>query len=238
MEGSTQPLAPTISIVIPTLNEAAALPATLASCLADNAPQEVIVVDGGSTDRTRDLAAAFFNDHPGLPSQFSACGAGRARQMNTGAGLARGDALLFLHADTQLSGGALDAVRLAIRRGAVWGRFDVRLSGTRAVFRLIEWLMNWRSRLSGVVTGDQALFVRRDAFRLVGGFRALALMEDIDLSVQLRVISRPVRLPMRVLTSSRRWEQHGVLRTVLQMWSLRFLYCAGVSPVRLARWYR
>jgi len=158
--------------------------------------------------------------------------------MNLGAHGAHGDVLLFLHADTRLVAGALEAVRHAIRYGAIWGRFDVRLSGQHALLRVIERFMNWRSRLTGIVTGDQALFVRQDAFRIAGGFGEMPLMEDIEFSARLRIFGRPACLREHVVTSSRRWEQEGIVRTVMRMWTLRLCYLIGVSPARLARWYR
>jgi len=238
MDGSEQTATPAISIVIPALNESIALPSTLATCVSENNPHEIVVVDGGSTDGTRERAMEFFSLHPVIVSKWIESMAGRARQMNAGANRARGDVLLFLHADTQLPGGALDGVRTAIRRGAVWGRFDVRLSGQSALFRVVERFMNWRSRLTGMATGDQAIFVRRDAFRVVGGFGELPLMEDIDLCARLRIFGPPACLRQRVVTSSRRWEQHGIVCTVLRMWTLRLLYLVGVPPARLAHWYR
>lgn len=163
---------------------------------------------------------------------------GRAAQMNAGAEAASADVLLFLHADTVLPAGACERVRDAVTRGAVWGRFDVRLSGAHPLFRVIERLMNVRSAWSGIATGDQAMFVRRDAFALLGGFAPIPLMEDIELSTRLKWVDRPYRVRTPVMTSSRRWERAGALRTVLRMWTLRALYALGVPPARLARWYR
>lgn len=163
---------------------------------------------------------------------------GRARQMNAGARAADADILLFLHADTILPDGALDRVRDAVANGALWGRFDVRLSGRRRAFRVIEFFMNLRSACTGIVTGDQALFVRRDAFRWLNGFAPIELMEDVELSTRLKWLARPYRIRTPVSTSSRRWERDGVVATVLRMWLLRALYAFGVSPRRLARWYK
>jgi rSAM/selenodomain-associated transferase 2 len=145
--------------------------------------------------------------------------------------------LLFLHADGTLPPGAADDIRDAVEAGRPWGRFDVRLSGRHFLLRVIERLMNWRSRLTGIATGDQAMFVRRDVYRMLGGYAPLPLMEDIELSTRLKWICRPACLPGPVLASSRRWEKHGIIRTILLMWTLRFLYWLGVSPARLARWY-
>jgi len=226
-----------VTIVIPTLNEADALPATLASCVNEHTPLEIVVVDGASVDDTVVRTQEFLQHHPGVQWRIAHSPAGRARQMNLGAQGARGDVLLFLHADTRLVAGALDAVCDVVRRGAIWGRFDVRLSGQHALLRVIERFMNWRSRLTGIVTGDQALFVRRDAFRIAGGFGEMPLMEDIEFSARLRIFGRPACLREHVVTSSRRWELHGIVRTVMRMWTLRLCYLIGVSPVRLVKWY-
>jgi rSAM/selenodomain-associated transferase 2 len=158
--------------------------------------------------------------------------------MNAGARLATGDVLLFLHADTVLP---MDADRLvgeALGAGRAWGRFDVRLSGLGRALRVIEALINLRSCLSGIATGDQALFVRREAFERAGGFPDIALMEDVALSRRLKSYGRPACVHVPVVTSSRRWEEGGVVRTVLLMWWLRLAYWIGVDPARLARWYR
>ena len=192
---------------------------------------EVIVVDGGSTDGSRAACE-------GLVDHFITSAPGRARQMNAGAAVASGEILLFLHIDTLLPEDALMLLQAQFSRlTALWGRFDVRLSGTRPVFRCIEYFMNLRSRVSGVATGDQAIFVRRSVFERVGGFPELPLMEDVALSKVLRRLAPPVCLRARVVTSSRRWEQQGVARTVLLMWWLRLLYVLGVSPAALHKKY-
>jgi rSAM/selenodomain-associated transferase 2 len=182
------------------------------------------VVDGGSTDRTAELASPF-SDRV-LTSEK-----GRARQMNTGARAASGDALLFLHADTRLPADADRRVLEALARSA-WGRFDVRIEGRHPLLPVVAAAMNLRSRLTGIATGDQAIFVRRDAF---GGFPEIPLMEDIAFSAAME--ERPACLREKAVTSGRRWERGGVLRTVLLMWRLRFLYALGVPPARLARHY-
>ncbi|HSN31382.1 MAG TPA: TIGR04283 family arsenosugar biosynthesis glycosyltransferase, partial [Ideonella sp.] len=187
---------------------------------------EVIVVDGGSDDGTAALAAP-------LCDRLLRTAPGRARQMNAGARAARGEALVFLHADTRLPDGA-DALILAALREHSWGRFDVAIDSRRPVLKIVACAMNLRSRLSGIATGDQAIFVRRDVF---SGFPEIALMEDVAFSRAMKARGRPACLRARVTTSGRRWEAGGVLRTVLLMWRLRLLYAAGRSPERLAREY-
>jgi len=220
-----------LSIIVPALNEAD----TIGALLADLAPlrtagAEVILVDGGSSDGTPERAAADVDRI--LPAQK-----GRAAQMNAGARVAVGDLLWFLHADTRVPADAAAALQDAWADGARWGRFDVRLSGRHALLRLVERGMNIRSRLTGIATGDQGIFVTRAAFDQVGGFPPLVLMEDIALSGALRRLARPACLRVRLITSSRRWEEGGVLRTVLLMWRLRLAYALGADPARLARRY-
>lgn len=221
-----------ISVVIPARNEAGNIAATLAPLQAlRRRGHEVIVVDGGSDDATVAQAQP-------LADRVIASAPGRARQMNAGAQAAHGEVLWFLHADTLAP---LDADRLlfaALDSGAVWGRFDVRLSGRRPLLRVVERLMNLRSCLSGIATGDQGIFVRRAAFDTVGGFPDQPLMEDIALSARLKRIGRPVCLHPPLITSSRRWEERGILRTILLMWRLRLLYALGADPAYLARLYR
>jgi len=223
-----------VAVILPVRNEAAVLEAALADLLVRHDPLEVIVVDGGSHDASRAIADGFSSRYP--VRVFNAP-AGRALQMNAGAAAARADILLFLHADTRLPPNAFERVRDAIGRGHVWGRFDVRLDGARFAYRVIEGLMNRRSALTGIATGDQAIFVRRDVFESLGGYAPIALMEDIELSRRLKRRDRPARITDPVKTSARRWEHYGIVRTVLRMWGLRFLYWVGVSPARLARWY-
>jgi rSAM/selenodomain-associated transferase 2 len=222
----------TLSVIVPVLNEAA----TIAAAMNALAPlrergAEVIVVDGGSTDETVAL---------GRPLATFLIGAmrGRASQMNAGAAIARGDVLLFLHADTRLPA---DADRLILdglaRSGRAWGRFDVAIEGIHPLFPVIAAFMNARSRATGIATGDQAMFATREAFAAVGGFPDIALMEDITLARRLKRVSRPLCLAARVTTSGRRWETRGVLRTVLLMWRLRFAYFLGAKPEDLARRY-
>ena len=232
MTGAIAGGAQCISIIVPTLNEAGEIAATLA-VLAPlrRRGHEVIVADGGSSDGTPELA------RPGSDRVVSAP-RGRASQMNAGAAIAHGGVLLFLHADTQLPQGAdaklLDG--LASTRRA-WGRFDVRIAGRSCWLPLIAFLMNLRSRATGIATGDQAMFVCRDAFVRAGGFPALALMEDIALSRLLKRISRPLCIADKVVTSGRRWDSRGALRTVLLMAWLRLRFFFGAEPARLARLY-
>ena len=187
---------------------------------------EVVVADGGSEDGTLELAAP-------LADRVILAPRGRARQMNAGAAAASGDALLFLHADTRLPPDAGALVSAALRRHA-WGRFDVRIEGAPALLAVIAFFMNLRSRLTGIATGDQAIFVRRAAFR---GFPEIALMEDVAFSKAMKRRSPPACLRDKAVTSGRRWERHGVLRTILLMWRLRLAYFLGAAPDELARRY-
>ena len=226
----------TISVIIPTLNEEENLPRTLA-CLSASAFTEIIIVDGGSTDGTLSVAREFCASTAN--ARVITSPQGRALQMNEGARASQGEILLFLHADTQLPAQAGRIVESALaKRNAVGGRFDVRFDSPSAWSRIISSFMNQRSRLTGIVTGDQALFVRRQVFELLGGFAQIPLMEDIEFSSRLQQAGRTVALRDRVVTSFRRWDKQGPLRTTLLMWTLRFLYWVGVSPHRLARVYR
>lgn len=219
-----------LSIVIPTFNEVECISDCLRSIQALRARgHEVILVDGGSTDGTAEAAAL-------VVERIIRSERGRAAQMNRGAAAATGDVLVFLHADTILPEDA-DAVLRRHVTPPAWGRFDVRLSGDGFAFRVIEFFMNLRSRLTGIATGDQAMFVTRDLFCGEGGFADVELMEDIELSVRLKRRMPPTCLRERVITSSRRWESDGMLRTVFRMWRLRLRYAFGVKPSELAREY-
>ena len=221
-----------LSIVVPCLNEADVIVDGLSALAPLRARgTEVIVVDGGSRDGTAERAA------PHADAVISApCG--RAAQMNTGAAHARGEILLFLHADTLLPDSA-DALIIEglqrTRRG--WGRFDVTIAGRHPLLRLVERLMNLRSRLTGIATGDQAIFVTRSLFTAAGGYPDIALMEDVALSKRLKHFGPPLCLRHRLTTSGRRWEKRGVLRTILLMWRLRFAYWLGADPGKLAMRY-
>ncbi|MHB8472753.1 MAG: TIGR04283 family arsenosugar biosynthesis glycosyltransferase [Gammaproteobacteria bacterium] len=223
-----------LSIIIPTLNEAALIAGVLRAVHAlRRDDDEVIVVDGGSGDGTAALVAAYADV---LLLQAER---GRAAQMNAGARLARGEVLWFLHADTLPPPGAADALIAALAdSGREWGHFDVQLSDARGLLRAVAPLMNLRARITGIATGDQGLFMRRALFAAVGGFPAIELMEDVALSRLLKRRGPPGCVAATLLTSSRRWETRGVLRTILLMWSLRLAYALGVAPGRLARWYR
>jgi rSAM/selenodomain-associated transferase 2 len=222
-------MTPRLSVIIPVLDEAASVAATLAPLQTLRAQgHEVILVDGGSTDATCDLAAPLCDLVISAPR-------GRASQMNAGASSARGDILLFLHADTRLPD---NAASLVIDRldgsGGTWGRFDVAIEGKPKMLGIIAFMMNLRSRVTGIATGDQAIFVRKDAFRAVGGFPDQRLMEDIAFSAIMKRQRRPLCLRACVATSGRRWEKNGVWRTILLMWSLRAGYYFGADPEELA----
>jgi rSAM/selenodomain-associated transferase 2 len=221
-----------VSIIVPVFNEASGIVEFLKSLASVQADAlEIIVVDGGSVDQTLALTSPYAD-------RVMQSAKGRAIQMNAGATVARGSVLLFLHADTQLPIGALQAIDRVITQGASWGRFDVSINGCSPWLKLVSTLMNWRSRMSGIATGDQAMFVTRLAFDAVGGFAPIALMEDIALSTALKKLGPPACLSQRVVTSGRRWEQHGVLRTIVLMWRLRLAYFLGADPNQLARQYQ
>jgi rSAM/selenodomain-associated transferase 2 len=220
-----------LAIIIPVLNEAATLKPRL-EALQSLRQQGVtlILVDAGSVDGSAGIAFP-------LSDRLLVAPRGRAGQMNAGAHQATAEVLLFLHADTTLPVTALAAIRQAIATGAPWGRFDIRLDSPHRLLRLVERMMNWRSRLTGIATGDQAIFVRRAVFEQIGGYPPLALMEDIALCARLKRIASPACLRERVISSARRWEKHGVLRTILLMWRLRLAYFFGADPRQLARLY-
>ena len=229
---SELPKQPALSVIIPVLNEAEQIVAALQALAPLRARgAEIIVVDGASTDETIALATP-------LADRIVTSAPGRATQMNAGAALAHGGVLLVLHADTQLPA---DADRLILnglaQTGRAWGRFDVAIGGHHPLFPLIAASMNARSRLTGIATGDQAMFVRREAFDAAGGFPEIALMEDITLARSLKRISPPLCLRARVTTSGRRWEQRGIVRMIFLMWRLRLAYFFGADPKELARRY-
>ena len=217
-----------LSIVIPTLNEASHIESLLAQLSDENV--ELIVVDGGSDDQTVQRAS--------VHAKLVYSSTGRAVQMNTGAAAANGDWLWFLHADTQLSQPLNAYVDEITQSSSVWGRFNVRLDDARFMFRVIERLMNARSCFTSVATGDQGLFVDRRLFAELGGYPELPLMEDVALSKRLRKVMPVNCSSLSLITSARRWQQRGVLKTILLMWWLRLACVVGVSPVRLRQWYR
>ncbi len=221
----------TIAIVVPLLNEAKSLPQLLQQLDGLNA-DEVVLVDGGSEDGSLELLGH-------SPFRWLQSDRGRAVQMNAGASICQSETVLFLHADTEINAAAVAAARDAMADSeVVGGRFDLKLSGTHPMLRLIEQMINLRSRFTKISTGDQAMFVRRDIFEGLGGFSDQPLMEDIEFSRRLKQQGRVICLRDKVTTSSRRWEKSGIFRTILLMWKLRFLYWAGVSPERLAAMYR
>jgi rSAM/selenodomain-associated transferase 2 len=224
---------PSLSVIVPALDEAQGISATLESIAPVRAHDgEIIVVDGGSRDPTAEIAGRHADRVIGSEP-------GRARQMNAGAAIARGDMLWFLHADTRVDVSALENLHRVCRDPDVlWGRFGVRLDSRRPILRLTAFLMNRRSCLTGIATGDQGIFVRADLFRELGGFPLLPLMEDVELSRRLRRRARPCCLPAGLTTSARRWEQNGAWSTILLMWRLRLAYWRGADPAMLAARYR
>ncbi|MHA6494586.1 TIGR04283 family arsenosugar biosynthesis glycosyltransferase [Pseudomonas borbori] len=221
-----------LSVIIPVRNEADALP----RLLQDLAPlrtagAQLIVVDGGSSDATCELAAPYVD-------LLLTAQAGRAAQMNAGAAAANGDYLWFVHADTRIGASSIERLFRVLAERPCWGRFDVRLSGNGLALRVIGSMINLRSRLTGVASGDQAIFLARETFEALGGYAQIPLMEDLDLCRRLKKQARPRCLRPPLTTSSRRWERHGVWRTVWLMWRLRLAYYRGVEPERLARQYQ
>ena len=221
-----------ISVIIPALNEGAVISHTLEALQPlRRRGHEVIVVDGGSCDATVELAGV-------LTDRVIRSDPGRATQMQAGAGAAQGAILWFLHADTLPPPHADRLIQQALQDESVcWGRFDVRFPDPRRLLRLVAWSMNTRSRLSGIATGDQGIFVTRGCYEQAGGFPSIPLMEDIALSRALRKCSPPACLQHCLSTSARRWLEHGVMRTILLMWGLRLAYFLGISPQRLASYY-
>jgi len=219
-----------LSIIIPALNETKTITSTLIALQGlRQGGHEVILVDGGSTDDTVSLAE-------GLVDQIVYAKPGRAGQMNAGARHAWGETLLFLHADTLLPEGTVAIISNALSTHE-WGRFNIRLSGTNPLFRIIERMINWRSCLSGIATGDQAIFLAKSLFDKLGGYAELPLMEDIELSIRLKAYGRPACVRPALITSSRRWEENGIIKTVLLMWRLRWAYYRGIPAAVLAKEY-
>jgi rSAM/selenodomain-associated transferase 2 len=221
-----------VSVIIPIFNEVLAIQEALARLQwLTEAGHEVVVVDGGSVDESVALA------QQGSVRVIRSV-KGRARQMNAGARQSSGDLLLFLHIDTMLPRSGFDHLLEYIKEDEdIWGRFDARLSGEHKMFRLIETTMNWRSRITGIATGDQAIFISRRLFEHIGGFADIPLMEDVEISRRLKKLNRPICMKDAVTTSSRRWEAEGIYRTIWLMWRLRFSYWMGSDPASLAQKY-
>ncbi|WP_428603394.1 TIGR04283 family arsenosugar biosynthesis glycosyltransferase [Sedimenticola sp.] len=222
-----------LSIIIPCLNESDSIQTLLESLQgARAAGVELVLADGGSGDNTVALSTPWV-------SKVVVTAAGRARQMNAGAAVASGEILWFLHADSVIGEDFPRLIESVMARSArPWGRFTVCLSGRHPLLRIVEFMMNWRSRITGIVTGDQGLFIHRELFVRMGGFPEIPLMEDIAISKRLRRVSPPLVLPQRLVTSSRRWETHGIAFTILLMWRLRWAYFRGANPADLAQRYR
>jgi len=214
------------SIIVPALNEVNCIGQCLAPLQSLRAEAEIILADGGSVDDTLSVAGP-------MVDKIITTRKGRARQMNAGAAAACGKILIFLHADTRLPEHALDLIRQGIQEGATWGRFNIRLSGGRPMLGVIAAMMNWRSRYTGIATGDQVMFIVRKSFIAAGGYPEIALMEDIALSKMLKTIQRPWCIPEAVTSSGRRWQNNGLLKTILLMWWLRLGYFFGVAPETL-----
>lgn len=221
-----------LSIIIPALDEATNLGRLLLPLRVICPGAEVVVVDGGSADGTGAVARRF------SWVKVLSSRRGRARQMNAGASVAKGQSLLFLHADTLLPAGAEATIAQALSDPAVVaGRFDIRFDNPRPVFTVIAFFINLRSRLTKICTGDQALFVRRKTFEELGGYPEIPLMEDVEIAKRLKRLGRIRCLRSKVTVSARKWEREGVFKTILLMWALRLLYFIGVNPDRLHRWY-
>ena len=223
-----------IGVVIPVYREPRDRVEALAQDLVSQGFDEVVIVE--ATDGAGAASGGRLDGSPRI-RHLSHPRPGRAAQMNRGLKTCKADTVLFLHADTRLPGDARAAIAEGIERGGTWGRFDVRLDSSRFPLPLVSFFMNLRSRLTGIATGDQAIFVRREVMESVGGYADIPLMEDIELSRRLKKIAPPLCVGSRATTSARRWESEGVTRTILKMWALRLLYFAGVSPSRLKNHY-
>ncbi len=221
---------PQLSIIIPVVNEAGHLADRLQALQALRDLCQLLLVDGESNDDSAKIAKP-------LVDQVLFSPRGRARQMNLGASQTHAEILLFLHADTHLPKDAINQIIEAAAQGYHWGRFDVSFDSPQAIFKLIAFMMNWRSRLTGIATGDQALFMTRQAFNAVNGFPDIALMEDITICSSLKKLGNPCCLRSKVVTSARRWQEQGIIKTILLMWWLRLRYFLGVNPSDLLLHY-
>jgi rSAM/selenodomain-associated transferase 2 len=222
---------PLLSIIIPTWNEISCIDTTLSLLQPIRQWAEIIVVDAGSEDSTQELARP-------MADFVITSEKGRAVQMNTGADRANGEYLLFLHADTQMPLATQSALFTTLKNTPVWGRFDIALSGQSTILQIVSTFMNWRSRLTGIATGDQGIFVQQSQFVAIGQFPMIALMEDIAICKKLRKVSRPICIAQPLITSSRRWESAGSMATIMLMWRLRLQYFFGTDPEKLARIYQ
>ena len=219
------------SIIIPTLNEAEGIADFLLALQPLRERCEIIIADADSTDDTHKFSSTFVD-------QFISVAKGRALQMNAGAEKASGDVLIFLHADTYLPEQALDYIQQGIAKGAQWGRFDIQLTGQSPLLKVVAYMMNHRSHITGIATGDQVIYMTAEAFKKVGGYPDIPLMEDIEISKRLKKITPPYCIDAKVKSSARRWESFGVWRTIALMWSIRLRYFLGESPEILAQLYR
>ena len=220
-----------ISIIIPTYNEEIGIICFLTKLQALRPECELIVVDGGSDDHTVSLVTDLVDD-------VVRSDKGRALQMNIGAAMASAPVLLFLHADTFLPKDAVEHVQKAINEGFQWGRFDIKLTGKSLILSVVAWMMNKRSCLTGIATGDQALFVEKELFEQLGGYADIALMEDIELSSKLKKENKPYCIKTKVISSGRRWLSFGIFKTIILMWWLRLRYFFGADPTDLEQLYR
>lgn len=218
------------SIIIPTLNEAAGIQQHLQALQPLKNQCEIIIADGGSQDETIAIAKSLSDRVFTVPK-------GRARQMNAGVVCSTGEVLIFLHADTYLPGNALSIIKHGINTGYCWGRFNIHLTGRNLMLEIIAYMMNWRSRLTGIATGDQVLFMTRHAFESIGGYPDIPLMEDIAICNKLKQLGKPLCLSAKVISSGRRWQQFGIFKTILLMWWLRLLFFFDFNPKQLAKLY-
>ncbi|MFV1993107.1 MAG: TIGR04283 family arsenosugar biosynthesis glycosyltransferase [Acidiferrobacterales bacterium] len=231
---------PGISIVIPVYNENKSIDDYIDRVLSITGDvDQVVIVDGTSNDGTFEKLNSFLETHSDNNKvKLYRSEPGRARQMNFGAEKCFGDAIIFLHVDTTLPDDGIALVQEKLKNGAYWGRFDVKLDAEPVMYRVIETIMNWRSACTSIATGDQAIFVRTDVFKMINGFPVIPLMEDIAISNHLKTVALTSRIKSPVLTSARRWQDQGVWPTILLMSMIRLAFWFGIKPERLARWYR